>query len=52
MLPSSILTRRVEIYRIVSSKALEPGESTLNQPGQGRTIDFTPQENDQKQGCC
>ncbi|KAK5800113.1 hypothetical protein VI817_002325 [Penicillium citrinum] len=48
----SVLTRRAEIYRIVSSKALEPGESTLNQPGQGRTIDFTPQENDQKQGCC
>ncbi|KAJ5749941.1 hypothetical protein N7533_006969 [Penicillium manginii] len=41
-----------EIYRIVSSKALDSGDSTLNQPGQGRTIDFTPQENDQKQGCC
>ncbi|KAJ5493421.1 Ras-related protein Rab-11B [Penicillium diatomitis] len=40
-----------EIYRIVSSKALEPGEASANPPV-GRTIDFTPQPNEQKQGCC
>ncbi|GLI74534.1 Rab GTPase ypt31 [Penicillium ochrochloron] len=40
-----------EIYRIVSSKALDSGESSTNPPV-GRTIDFTPQPNEQKQGCC
>ncbi|KAJ5676076.1 hypothetical protein N7462_008973 [Penicillium macrosclerotiorum] len=42
-----------EIYRIVSSKALDNGEAGSSLPGKGQpVIDFTPQENDQKQGCC
>ncbi|KAJ6141349.1 hypothetical protein N7470_010245 [Penicillium chermesinum] len=43
----------LEIYRIVSSKALDSGESGANQPGDRRpVIEFTPQDNEQKQGCC
>ncbi|KAJ5670766.1 uncharacterized protein N7477_006129 [Penicillium maclennaniae] len=42
-----------EIYRIVSSKALDSGESGQNQPGARQpVIDFTPQDSEQKQGCC
>ena len=48
-----ILTLALEIYRIVSSKALDSGESGQNQPGDRRpVIEFTPQDNEQKQGCC
>lgn len=43
----------LEIYRIVSSKALDSGESGQNQPGARQpVIDFTPQDSEQKQGCC
>jgi Ras-related protein Rab-11A len=49
MLTASLL----EIYRIVSSKALDSGESGQNQPGARQpVIDFTPQDSEQKQGCC
>jgi Ras-related protein Rab-11A len=42
-----------EIYRIVSSKALDSGEGGSNQVGDRRpVIDFTPQDTEQKQGCC
>ncbi|KAJ5717478.1 hypothetical protein N7488_003124 [Penicillium malachiteum] len=41
-----------EIYRIVSSKALDNGETTGGPSVDRRVIDFTPQENEQKQGCC
>ena len=44
---------RLEIYRIVSSKALEPGESGPQIGGRTPiTITGTPQENTAKDGKC
>jgi Ras-related protein Rab-11A len=46
------LTRHPEIYRIVSSKAIEGGEGGSGSIPDRRVIDFTPQDSEQKQGCC
>lgn len=58
MLPSPIfgrnLTAFVEIYRIVSSKALDSGEQGQGAPGSGVKIDMTPSGTTDQKGnkCC
>lgn len=46
------LTRHPEIYRIVSSKAIEGGEGGSGPIPDRRVIGLTPQDSEQKQGCC
>lgn len=43
-----------EIYRIVSSKALDQGEQGQNAPGSGVKIDMTPSGTPDQKGnkCC
>lgn len=48
------LTRVTEIYRIVSSKALDQGEGSQNVLAAGQKIDLQPSANaeEKKGGCC
>lgn len=50
MYPSLILYH-VEIYRIVSNKALESSAEQIK-PTAGETISVSQQQNEQKQGGC
>ena len=51
---SKTLTQSTEIYRIVSSKALDQGESGQNVlGGERKTLSIQPSADaEQKKGCC
>ena len=49
-----VLTELLEIYRIVSSKALDQGEASANvMPGERQPIDISKSPDEtEKKGCC